>query len=59
MFYLKFKTNCLAASNAGISLRMLVKGVFQHEVKLENWIVAERKMEMAGRAADIMEEEEI
>ncbi|CZR62368.1 related to polymerase I core factor (CF) subunit [Phialocephala subalpina] len=37
----------LAASNAGISLRTLVNGVFRHELKVESWIVAERKKAMA------------
>lgn len=37
----------LAASNAGISLKMLVKGVFQLELKVESWIVTERKKGMA------------
>jgi hypothetical protein len=32
-----------AASNAGVSLKMLVKGVFQFEVQLDNWLLAERK----------------
>ena len=38
----------LAASNAGISLKMLVKGVFQFEVQLDNWLLMERKKELLG-----------
>ena len=34
------------ASNAGISLSTLVNGVFRHELKVESWIVAERKKAM-------------
>jgi hypothetical protein len=31
------------ASNSGISLKMLVSGVFQVEILLDNWLLAERK----------------
>jgi RNA polymerase I-specific transcription initiation factor RRN7 len=31
------------ALTAGISLKMLVQGVFQFEVQLDNWLLAERK----------------
>lgn len=37
---------------------MLVRGVFQHEIKLEHWIVAERKWELGHNASGMIEEEE-
>jgi hypothetical protein len=37
---------------------MLVRGVFQYEVKLESWIVTERKKEKAESiSAELMEED--
>jgi len=38
-----------SASNAGVSLKMLVKGVFLLEVQLEIWMVKERKREAANQ----------
>lgn len=50
------ETDIRAASNVGISLKMLVRGVFQHEVKLESWIVTERNKEKAESiSAELME----
>jgi len=37
------KTNIATAASGGISLQMLVRGVFQTEVEIEKWILADRR----------------
>jgi hypothetical protein len=37
------KTNIVTAASGGISLKMLVRGVFQTEVEIEKWILADRR----------------
>ncbi|KAI1003848.1 hypothetical protein K3495_g4362 [Podosphaera aphanis] len=49
----------LAASNAGTSLDVLVKAVFQLEVQIEHWLHAERKKELLSTKTAIREDEEV
>lgn len=37
------KANIITAASGGISLKMLVTGVFQTEVEIEKWILADRR----------------
>jgi hypothetical protein len=46
------------ASNAGVSLQMLVKGVLRLEIQLENWLLTERKKELGGNPEEESSEED-
>jgi hypothetical protein len=45
------------ASNAGVSLQMLVIGVLRLEIKLENWLLTERRKELGGNPEEESSEE--
>lgn len=40
------KADCTTAKSIGVDLRMLVRGVFQIEIQLENWSLADMRRQL-------------